>query len=174
MGRLARKQCMWQRGRHHGLHYASVTGQSHFLITLHVSRPQGRRMHLQFSASAKLLISQVYHFTSGWLHSIQTCSTSQIRDTKHVQSKNHDEQWLTRVWIVPEGAVGQTCKPKTAETPCMAPSSTITLAPAPPSSAGWNSSFTVPCSSASCAFKYLAAAWMLHSVIVMMTVQLLQ
>lgn len=54
--------------------------------------------------------------------------------------------------------MGQTCRPKTADTPRMAPSSTISLAPAPPSSAGWKSSLTVPCSSASLVFSTLAAA----------------
>jgi len=41
------------------LHSVSVTGQSHFLIMLHVSRPQARHMHVQFNASATLSISKM-------------------------------------------------------------------------------------------------------------------
>mmetsp|Transcript_35958 Transcript_35958/g.91910 ORF Transcript_35958/g.91910 Transcript_35958/m.91910 type:complete len:223 (+) Transcript_35958:470-1138(+) len=62
-----------------------------------------------------------------------------------------------RLANLPESSQGHTCMAKTASTPSMTPSCTITSAPAPPSSAGWNSSLTVPGSVASCSLRILAA-----------------
>ena len=58
----------------------------------------------------------------------------------------------------PEGAAGQAWMPNTPVASFRAPSFTIRSAPAPPSSAGWKSSTTVPGMSASRFFNSLAAA----------------
>ena len=71
---------------------------------------------------------------------------------------------ITLEVMMPAGMPGQTWMPWTPSTPSRAPSSTKRLPPVPPSSAGWNSSTTVPGSSASRAFSSLAAAEALCNV----------
>ena len=59
--------------------------------------------------------------------------------------------------ILPEGSFGQMWKPNIRSIPSRTPCSIIFRAPAPPSSAGWNTSFTVPRSEASRSFRSAAA-----------------